>query len=444
MLNIKLGSSPKDLDFFISIRNEINCLNRIGREVNWHKIKNLSEKLFQENGFDLQTLSYYASAQANVNGLKEIVESIDLLVLSLIPYWNDIWPQEQGQRIVILNWLNSQLSKVIQNTDFSISDLKLLYKLEHSLSLIVDKLNRSYPDSYCNLCTLLYSITEIIAKLEDVTIRKAYDVVDGSHSPGIIIDNAPNSNISENIKEKNSSLLLDENKSISFEAIKPTDKNLQHDLVKNINNDANKDKIIKNKLISKVWLSCANFALGAIIMLVIVWKIGGFSNGGQYSDYIKADFTWNVEKLNIEVDKAMSSPLFAFQQAESLIAISADKLGPDVTDPIKTNWEQKIFVLADSALKNHGNYSKVKQTLDNLQQELLTAESNGKGITISRLKTITHNLEKQLNENISVEELLFDFSKNNNVLLKQQIDQRLMTLLSFYYLSEKHAVININ
>ncbi|EIJ69740.1 ImpA domain protein [Pasteurella bettyae CCUG 2042] len=71
--------------------------------------------------------------------------------------------------------------------------------------------------------------------------------------------------------------------------------------------------------------------------------------------------------------------------------------------------------------------------MENLQNELLFAEKNKQGLTISYLKTALYNMEKELDKIDSLEKNLSDLSENkDDLLLRQKIEQQFLSLLAYY------------
>ena len=112
---LRTGGDPRQLADYRVIREELGKLIHPARpEVNWQKVEQLCLNLFQQNGIELQTASWYTQARVQLAGLSGLNEGLAILDALLSHQWSGLWPQAVHARIEILNGLNQRLQQALR------------------------------------------------------------------------------------------------------------------------------------------------------------------------------------------------------------------------------------------------------------------------------------------------------------------------------------------
>ncbi|PHM25534.1 VasL domain-containing protein [Xenorhabdus ehlersii] len=166
-LIIRAGGSPLNLPEFAVIRDEINKTSHPAQpEVNWPLVESLSLTLFKTNGVDLQTAIYYTLARMQLNGLAGFTEGCELLAGVIVSEWETLWPTQPQVRTDLLEWFHARTSSVLRQLDFAASDLRMIYRAERALQLIIDRLQQSDLKRLPRVENLLWFFQNAAKKLE--------------------------------------------------------------------------------------------------------------------------------------------------------------------------------------------------------------------------------------------------------------------------------------
>ncbi|MDC9593677.1 VasL domain-containing protein [Xenorhabdus sp. IM139775] len=166
-LIIRAGGSPLDRPEFAVIRDEINKTSHPAQpEVNWPLVESLSLTLFKGNGVDLQTAIYYTLARMQLGGLAGFTEGCELLAGVIVSEWETVWPPQPAVRTDLLEWFHTRTGSVLRQWDFTAGDLRLIYRAERALQLIIDRLQQSDLKRLPRVENLLWFFQNAAKKLE--------------------------------------------------------------------------------------------------------------------------------------------------------------------------------------------------------------------------------------------------------------------------------------
>ncbi|PJG85421.1 type VI secretion system ImpA family N-terminal domain-containing protein [Conservatibacter flavescens] len=399
---VSLGKEPSNLDSFLIIKEQINNLNRPDRSVDWKQVKELSEQISEKNGIDLQTFSYSTVADLKLtNNINNLIDSIEKISIVLVAFWTDIWPQKISARINILNWLNRQISDDIKMIDVKLVDIKDLYRLANSINIIL-KMIISHTEVHCNLANLREIVQEKIILSLKYSRSNNDLLVDNSEQKPTEIIKVERVNVS-NIKKTEP-----DRPEIELPAFNTSGKSTSNGaMVDSISHvSSNNSKIFSYKKI-------ISFILGAFI-------------GSISCFFIMHNLKNQVQHA---LNNALISPLYSLSYIDQL----------DVTE-IQSN----VMLSIKDKLHHTKNIDKLKNAQDslnalrlkihNLQQELIQAEKDKKGITISHLKTAFYEIERELNQVNPIEqELLGLLDDPTNLSLKVDLENKLTELWITYF-----------
>lgn len=135
--SLSIGGDPRVFNQFIAIKEELDKRFHPARpDINWQYVHELCISLFNQNGVDLQTTSWFVVCRQNQAGLDGLNEGLYLTHKILTQHWQTLWPVQTHTRINILSSLSQQLVSGIRGTAFVYSDLPILYQIEELLKSI--------------------------------------------------------------------------------------------------------------------------------------------------------------------------------------------------------------------------------------------------------------------------------------------------------------------
>ncbi|UXA33439.1 type VI secretion system ImpA family N-terminal domain-containing protein [Proteus terrae] len=135
--SLPIGGDPRVFNQFLAIKEELDKRFHPARpDINWQYIHELCISLFNQNGVDLQTASWFVVCRQHQAGLDGLNEGLYLIHNILTQHWQTLWPIQTHTRINILSSLSQQLVSGIRGTTFIYSDLSILYQIEELLKNI--------------------------------------------------------------------------------------------------------------------------------------------------------------------------------------------------------------------------------------------------------------------------------------------------------------------
>lgn len=375
MENVTVSPEPINLDDFDKIREQINFINRPDRKIDWLIVFDLSQKILNEHGFDLYTFTYFTVAELKTqNSDNLLIENIKKLSQLLQYHWDTIHPRALDSRVAILNWLNRQISNDIYSLNYQSTSRDKLILLEKSLSTILQLL--ALHKKNCNLNNLLYFVQGKIKEGEYNVINENSPIITSTEIK--MIEKRIDSNTEIDI---NKDLMLDD--------------------------ERNQENIVSNPNRPSFYITPIFSTLCFLVGTIFGYLLNNTTK--QRTDSLQ---------------ETISTPLYGIYQAKKIMPYSAKN---DIA-----KWEEKLSYYATLG-EQLSLQDTLKEKLANLQNELLIAEKNKQGLTISYLKTSLYNMEKELDKINSLEQKLNNLSKNKeDLLLRQEIEQQFLSLLAYY------------
>lgn len=141
---LKTGGDPRSLPDYAALRDEISKLTHPARpDVNWRYVETLCLRLYEHNGVELQTASWYTIARMHTTGLSGLNEGLALIVALTRHHWSVMWPLNTHARLEIITGLFNRLQKTLRAMPPDDRDnLPLLYQTETFLKALSDTLAR--------------------------------------------------------------------------------------------------------------------------------------------------------------------------------------------------------------------------------------------------------------------------------------------------------------
>ncbi|MBN6454240.1 type VI secretion system ImpA family N-terminal domain-containing protein [Escherichia coli] len=143
-VKLKTGGDPRSLPDYAALRDEISKLTHPARpDVNWRYVETLCLRLYEHNGVELQTASWYTIARMHTTGLSGLNEGLALIVALTRHHWSVMWPLNTHARLEIITGLFNRLQKKLRAMPPDNRDnLPLLYQTETLLKALSDTLAR--------------------------------------------------------------------------------------------------------------------------------------------------------------------------------------------------------------------------------------------------------------------------------------------------------------
>ncbi|QLK59736.1 hypothetical protein GE278_02565 [Enterobacteriaceae bacterium Kacie_13] len=426
---IKLGDDPRFLPEFSAIREEINKSNHPSQpEVNWRLVESLALTLFKSNGVDLHTATYYTLARTKINGLSGFCEGCELLAGLITAEWERFWPQNDQARSDMLEWFNTRIGNILRkNPSLALGDVQLLYRTEHTLQLICDKLQQVELKRVPRVENLLYFVQNIRKRTEaehQTQSSQAHHYV----SPTLVY-------MPDQISHPDPvfSLLP------SMEPAQQAPKVEVH-----FAGSENKKRPSRKSVVS-------GFLAGILCSAVVFgglwwWKVTPFqqqitlikdtSQGGASLWLTSPELRTYPQQLNRLLN---ATPLQALDSGERLTK-TASAIWPENEQQLQatSRWNSALKLRADNSPDLRG-YLQIRQDMHAFSDLLVQREKSKEGVTLSYLKTVAYQAETLLNQATPIEALLTQLEdakrqNKNTQTLEKTLNERMDSLSSRYFL----------
>ncbi|NHB97797.1 VasL domain-containing protein [Photorhabdus stackebrandtii] len=427
-LIIRAGGNPMNLPAFTAIREEINKINHPSQPaVNWPLIESLALTLFRSHGVDLQSAIYYTLARMQLSGLAGFTEGCELLAGVMVSQWDALWPPQPTVRTEMLDWFNTRSSNVLRQHDYTARDLRMIYRAERALQLIVDRLQQSDLKRLPKVENLLWFFQNTAKKLENTRILPKPAAKPVQMPPLVYLVNTEP---------------------------EPAEPEADGDP----GYDSHQPKVqVRFPEPPPRMSALQGFGLGVLLGAFVLtgsWlgfyrplqqqltALTGTPDGARLAWLYQPDLPAYEQQLTRLAD---TSPLVVLQNAEQLTAMAQKTWPQDREQQRETaRWQQLQAVRLDNA-PLAGSWHQTRHQLQQLADKLLAQERNRGSFTLSYLKTAIYQIQTSHNREVPLEELLRQFAaaveQGHPVspALRKKTDDRFNALLSRYYALQKDA-----
>ncbi|MBI6547646.1 VasL domain-containing protein [Xenorhabdus lircayensis] len=424
-LIIRAGGSPLNLPEFAVIRDEINKISHPAQpEVNWPLVESLSLTVFKTHGVDLQTAIYYTLARMQLNGLAGFTEGCELLAGVIVSEWDTLWPLQPQVRTDLLEWFHTRTGSVLRQLEFAAGDLRMIYRAERALQLIIDRLQQSDLKRLPRVENLLWFFQNAAKKLEKPR-QAAKPVVQPVQMPPLVY-------LSQS------------------EAEPDTPPPPRHDPQPAGDSPPRVRVQFPPDPPPRGFSAWQGFGLGALLG-VLAW-VGGWlllykpvqqQLNALTEQPAGARLAWlyrpELENYPYQLERlAETSPLATWDAARQLTDTAEQWWPASAAQRQATRqWQQQVAARIDSVPLS-GSWDTTRDQLQQLSDKILLQERTRGSFTLSYLKTAIYNLQRSHGSDVPLEELLRQLSvyaaKGDSappVLLKG-IDDRFNALLGRY------------
>ena len=426
-LIIKIGSSPLEAPEFIALKAEFNKLNHPSRpEISWVLIESLSLSLFKSQGIDLQSGVYYTLARLHLQGLSGFTEGCELLASVIVSQWDNLWPPQPHHRCEILNWFNTKASVILRQLNFTPTELRLVYRAERALQLIVSQLEKTSWNKLPKLENLLWFFQNSAKTLEqrDDEINKSRSSAPMNVPPLVYIHQQGS-----------------QSEAYSGTTSSPETIIIQEKIPVEIKRMSAKKGFLIGLLSSLLFF----IILGVIFYYPLKKELAAITaqpEGAVAQWLYQPELSAYANHLLLIEQQSPISPL---KKSEQLLA-TAQQLWPNNADQsyVTRQWQNRMATKLDN-MPIDASWSKTQLLIQQLADKIVKQEKNRGSFTLSYLKTAVYQIEQSHQQNRPIEEKLRQLSEKiaqDNAIspaLINQIDEQLNGLLARYYELQKQA-----
>ncbi|PJG59931.1 type VI secretion system ImpA family N-terminal domain-containing protein [Aeromonas cavernicola] len=170
LTTLKVGQDPRMLAEFDAIRLEINKLSHASRPVvDWDKIVQLSTRVLELNGADLQTCLYYTLAKTHVDGLQGFADGLDILAALVSDHWDHFWPSRHQERARVeqMDWFIARVSDVLRQCPVTLEHSALFHRIQHALHILAEALHTQVTGRVPRVENLLHYVESYTGLFEE-------------------------------------------------------------------------------------------------------------------------------------------------------------------------------------------------------------------------------------------------------------------------------------
>ncbi|EFE55067.1 hypothetical protein PROVRETT_06234 [Providencia rettgeri DSM 1131] len=424
-LVIKIGSSPLDTPEFIALKTEFNKLSHPARpEVSWTLIESLCLSLFKNHGIDLQSGAYYTIARLQRHGLSGFTEGCELLASVIVTHWDALWPEKPNQRTEALNWFNTKASALLRQQTYETKDLRLVYRSERALQLIIDKLAKTTWEKLPKIENLLWFFQNLAKQLEKQEEYAKQNTSESVTLPPLVYIQQP----AKQVEQPSPTFI--------FEPPEPAS---------------------TLTVTTKKMSATRGFIWGCVLSSAL-FLVSGFSAYVYFKHEMEAitsipegavaKWLFKPEINTYEYHLALlekRSPLANLKLIENMQEKAKSYWPADADQAyFSRNWQNQYEARLENMPIND-SWSETAMLLQQLSNKIIQQEKNRGSFTLSYLKTAIYDIQKQHNKVEPIEEKLRQLSlqiKNGQPVPPAtliNIDNKINGLLARYYELQKQA-----
>lgn len=444
---IKTGGDPRTLPDYAALRDELSKLTHPARpDVNWRYAEKRCLSLFEQNGVELQTLSWYTLARTQLAGLLGLNEGLAILEALISHQWGALWPQPVHARMKILSSLSQRLQQLIRSLPLNHSDLSQLYRAEQQLTAlgeVLQGLELKHLSQLDTLRTLMHNSAARLENSDGITSTRP-DIQPGIRLPATAMNSAAAStrDLAGSPPEDTSASVV----KWVYAALPEHQANAE--ALAAIPNQVKKWKF---------------FAAGMCTMLVVstvtLWSWQFLNRPVPLQTQLAASLAplpapLTSEQLDMSRQQAPLPQVLITQTQQQLARLGklppdwnieysrqlleqVRVLWPEQAKPLIQQWQQQLNAAALPTEQLNG-WSQGMATLQKMSDRLNELDvQKGKYLTVSELKSVVFSAMQSFNQSIPAEEQLRVLSQNPageplSAAVRAQLEMHLKQLIARY------------
>lgn len=137
-------------------------------DVDWARVEQWCQGLFEQNGADLQTAAAFALARSQRRGLEGMGQGV-ALIDALGGQWTSLWPAMSSVRLDILAWLFMQWQPLLRGMTLNAQNVPALVQLDSALLRLQRRLDDQVHIPVPPLQVLRQQLESLILRLQHST-----------------------------------------------------------------------------------------------------------------------------------------------------------------------------------------------------------------------------------------------------------------------------------
>ncbi len=464
-----VGGDPRGYTETETIREEMAKLSHPARpDVNWLRVEQSCQALFNKSGVDLRTAVFYTVARGHQSGLAGLNEGLGIVRTLVSRHWAQMWPQQTHTRVELLSWLSGSVLQRLRALSLSYTDLPVIYQVEKEVAQLCSTLQLLELKKLSRLEPIQLWLQQAAAALEQVDETSA-GVPTSATSTACVSQEAalpplPESRISEKRPREPKTPVI---KATNTSPHPPAPQRVQSGSVNTVSPEHPATPVrrmpgfLAGFFCALVLTTLAAFitwwlmrpapapAQALLEQVMPVVTVDGVAEATSLKASLTADDLEQTREPWLKAldeklaSLAMLPPLWKEQQGTALI-LAAQTLWPEAEAvmQIREREQQRREALAIPSA-SLGDWHMAQQRLEALTQRLNALdERRGRWLTGSELKTAIFDIRQALDKTPPLEELLRQLEQQqavgaNTAALRKQIDDRFAQLLNRYALLEE-------
>lgn len=168
-MRIRVGGDPRGFAEFVALNEELTKLSHPAcPDVDWARVEQWCQGLFEQNGADLQTAAAFALARSQRRGLEGMAQGV-ALIDALGGQWTSLWPALSSVRLDILAWLFMQWQPLLRGMALNAQHVPALVQLDAALLRLQRRLDDQVQIPLVPLQVLRQQLQSLILRLQHTT-----------------------------------------------------------------------------------------------------------------------------------------------------------------------------------------------------------------------------------------------------------------------------------
>lgn len=168
-MRIRVGGDPRGFAEFVALNAELAKLSHPAcPDVDWARVEQWCQGLFEQNGADLQTAAAFALARSQRRGLEGMGQGV-ALIDALGGQWTSLWPAMSSVRLDILAWLFMQWQPLLRGMTLNAQNVPALVQLDSALLRLQRRLDDQVHIPVPPLQVLRQQLESLILRLQHST-----------------------------------------------------------------------------------------------------------------------------------------------------------------------------------------------------------------------------------------------------------------------------------